>query len=347
VNGRVPSSKDDLEAGLQDEKVWSMKAPYCFTVLVFGALSTNVAFAGDRGDRANANTGVHGSGTAAQGEAKPAAEGPQSRAPSRAASDQIGAGTAKDGAGVAPADKSGTHATETSGSRAPTPPNSDAGAATAPAGAFGQPRLATPGNGAKENGSSAPIDTRITVHQGRHAPNSNEVKEIRELKEHLFKTPKTAVAPAIDGAHLTTHNRQQTRPLGTDGAPVRNAVGAVIEHRTTVPLSGPSAPSDANRQGSGLPVPDAQASRERSPGTVSTGDMAKQLSGTLPASNANAVQSGNHPSKTTALAIVTANAPVVNGTGMMRPGSSGGAVGGSAKVVTGAISGSSFRPKHP
>ena len=79
---------------------------------------------------------------------------------------------------------------------------------------------------------------------------------------------------------------------------------------------------------------------------VSTGDMAKQLTGTLPASNASA-QPGNHPPKTTALAIVTANAPVVNGTAMTRPGSSGGAIGGPAKVVTGAISGSSFRPKHP
>jgi hypothetical protein len=324
-----------------------MKGPYFFTVLVFGALSTNVAFAGDRGDRANANTGVHASGTAAQGEAKPAAEGAQSRAPSRAPPNQINEGAVKDSAGVTPADESGKRTADTSDSRAKSPSKSDAPADTVPAGAFGQPRLATPGNGAKENGSSAPIDTRITVHQGRHAPNSNEVKEIRELKEHLFKTPKTAIAPAIDGAHLTTHNRQQTRPLGTDGAPVRNAVGAVIEHRTTVPLSGPSVPSDANLQGAGLPARDAQISRERSPETVSTGEMAKQLSGTLPASNANAVQSGNHPSKTTALAIVTANAPVVNGTGMMRPGSSGGAVGGSAKVVTGAISGSSFRPKHP
>jgi hypothetical protein len=321
-----------------------MKAPYFFAVLMLGALSTSVGFAGHRSDQANVDRRAQASGTGAQGEAKPAAGGPQSSTLSRAALDQTNEGTAKDGAGVAPADKSGKHAADTSGSRVKTPPKSDASADTARAGAFTEPRPVMPGHGAKENEASAPIDSHITVYQGRPAANSSE---IRELKERLSKKSKTAIAPAIDGTRASVHNHQQTSPLGTDGAPARNAVGAIIERRATVPQSGPSAPSDALRQGAGLPPPDAQVSGARSPGTASTGDAAKQLSGAPPASSANAMPPGSHPSKATALAIVTANAPVVNGTAMMRPGSSGGAVGGPAKVVTGAISGSSFRPRHP
>ena len=325
-----------------------MKARYFFTILAFGALSTNVGFAGHRGDRANVDTRAHASGTAAQSEVNPTARGPQSAAHSRASSDQINESTAKDSAGVAPADRSGKHATDTSGSRVQIPTKSDATADAAPAGPFGQPHLATPGNGPRENGAGAPIDTRITVHQGRRAPNSNEVKEIRELNERLFKKLKTVIAPAIDPAHLNIHNHQLKLPLGTDGAPVRNAVGSIIEHRIAGPQRSLPATSDATRQVfSTMPTAGTQEWEERASGMVSTGDTAKQLNGLVPAIGANPMQLNNRTPKTPALAIVTTNSPAVNGTGMIRPGSGGGAVGGPAKVVAGAIGGSSFRPKHP
>jgi hypothetical protein len=324
---------------LPDEKVSSMKALYFCTILVFVALSTNVGFAGHRGHHSNVDNRVHAPGTAAPGQAKPAAEGPQSSAPSRAASDQINHGAAKDSAGSALAEKSGKPATETSSPRVKTPTNPDVPADTAPTGASGQPHLVTHGNGAKENGAGASIDARITVHQGRQAPNSNEVKEIRDLKERLFK---------MDPTHRSIHNHQQTSPLATDGAPVRNAVGANIEQRTAGSQSIPPTPSNATGQvSSGKPTTGIQVWGERSRGTVSTSDPDVQLNGTVRPDSARPSQFGNHPSKTTALTIVTANSPAVNGTGMIRPGSSSGAVGGPAKVVTGAIGGSSFRPKHP
>jgi hypothetical protein len=311
---------------------------------MFGALSTNVGFAEHRGHHATAGTGARATGTAAPGQAKQAAEGPQSSAPSRAVSDQINKGA--ESAGIAPLDKSGKHAADPSRPRAKTP-SSDATANGGRGDAIGQPRLAASGNGAKENGMGAPIDTRITVHQGRQAPKLNQVKEIRELKERLLKQSKTAIAPAIDAIRLSIHNHQQTFPLRTDGAPVRNAVGAITERRATIPQSGPSVPSEASRQGSGLPAADVQGPRERSPGTASTGDTAKQPGGPVPSSGASSAQPVSHPPKTTALAIVTANAAAISGAGMMRPESGGGAVGGPARVVTGVINGSSFRPKHP
>jgi hypothetical protein len=48
-----------------------------------------------------------------------------------------------------------------------------------------------------------------------------------------------------------------------------------------------------------------------------------------------------------ALAIVAGNGPSISGTGMVRPGSSTGAVGGSTKISGGAIGGNSVRAKHP
>jgi hypothetical protein len=323
-----------------------MKALYFFAILVFVTLSTNVGFAGHRNHHAHADTGAHASGTAAQGQGKPATDGPQSSAPSRTTSDRINEGTAKDRAGVVPTDQIGKRATDPSGPHVKTPPP-DVPANTVPIGAFGQPHPPA-GNGTKENNEvGTPIDTRITVHQGRQAPNSNGLKEIREFKEGLFKKAKIAIAPAIDPIRLSIRSHQPTSPLGTDGAPARNAVGAIIKHRAAALQSTPPAPSDAIRQvPSGMPTTGPQISRERAPGMVSTGDVAKPLNGSVPAIGVSPMPS-SHPSKTTALAIVTTNGPVVNGTEMIRPGSGSGAVGGPANVIAGAISGSSFRPKHP
>jgi hypothetical protein len=324
-----------------------MKASYFFTIVVFAALSTSVGLAEDRGHDAGADAGTHASGTATQGQVKPAAEGPQSSVSSSAAPNQIKEGAARDGAGVAPADQNGKRVVDTSGPRAKTPLKSDAPVDAAPVGALGQPHLLAPSHGTKENGESSPIGTRIVVHQGRQAPNSNGVKELRDLKERLFKNSKTAILPAIDPTHLSVHNHQQTSPLGTDGAPARNAVGAIIEHRAVGPRSNPPSPSDATRQlSSGVPTTGTPALGERARGTA-TDDPAKPLNGTVPAISPSPTQLVNHPSKTPALAIVTTNSPAVNGTGMIRPGSGGGAVGGQAKIVGGAINGSAFRLKHP
>jgi len=171
--------------------------------------------------------------------------------------------------------------------------------------------------------------------------NSKDIKEIiRGLQERLLKKSKTAITPATDPLHY-----RQTSPLGADGAPMRNAIGATVDQRIAMPRNGSAAPSDATRQGP--PTIGAQVSGERGPPTVSTGDTAKSPNGMVPGSIANSTQPANHLSKTTALAIATTNGPVVNGSGMIRPGSGSSAVGGAAKAAAGAISGSSFRPKHP
>src|SRR5262249_25702021 len=137
----------------------------------------------------------------------------------------------------------------------------------------------------------------------------------------------------------------------------RHVVATVIDPRFVLVFSQFTAPcplvmkvQGTARKVRGCPgssVAGTPASGERAPGTVSNGNVAKRLSGAAPASSANWTPPGNHPVNTTALMIVTTNGLAVNGTGMIRPGSGSDTVGGPARTVTGAISGSSFRPKHP
>jgi len=63
--------------------------------------------------------------------------------------------------------------------------------------------------------------------------------------------------------------------------------------------------------------------------------------------NSAAVPASDKAANTAALAIVTGSGPSISGTGTMRPGSSTGAVGGSAKVSGGTIGGNAVHLKHP
>jgi hypothetical protein len=60
-----------------------------------------------------------------------------------------------------------------------------------------------------------------------------------------------------------------------------------------------------------------------------------------------ALPTSDKAANTAALAIVAGTGPSISGTGMMRPGSGTGAVGGSAKVSGGVIGGNGVHLKHP
>ena len=60
-----------------------------------------------------------------------------------------------------------------------------------------------------------------------------------------------------------------------------------------------------------------------------------------------AVPAADQAANSAALAVVAKKAPSISGTGMTRPGTGTGSVGGSAKTSGGAISGNSVQPKHP
>jgi hypothetical protein len=60
-----------------------------------------------------------------------------------------------------------------------------------------------------------------------------------------------------------------------------------------------------------------------------------------------AVPAADQAANSAALAVATKNGSSVSGTGMTKPGTGTGWVGGAAKVMGGAISGNNVQPKHP
>jgi hypothetical protein len=208
-----------------------------------------------------------------------------------------------------------------------------------------------------------PIDTQITVNQGRRPPFrgsrisrsvSDVSKSIASFKERLLKTSKTAIAPATDPSHHGAHRLQPNSRSDTREGTARNAAGAAIAHRAAVPSSAGSTPTGGPRQNSaGLPaaagpaVPAAGSQPQGSPaaGTVSAAHATMQSNGTAPTNSVGPKLPDGHPG--TALAAVATKGTAINGSSMVRPGGGSGAVSGAPKVVAGVLNGSSFRPRHP
>jgi hypothetical protein len=191
----------------------------------------------------------------------------------------------------------------------------------------------------KEGGAGGPIDTSITVHQGR--------RTIKDIKESLLKKPKIAVAPATGLKLDHIHIHLQGPLVGPDGGLHRNAVGTVViqavKHGNAA-TGGAAAPTTTS-----VAAPTTTTAAPQGSGAIIHDPSTKAPGGNVPVVNSSpgAPQIGNHASGTAALAIVTARGPSINGTGMIRPGSGAGVIGGPAKIAGGFISGSSFRPRHP
>jgi hypothetical protein len=313
--------------------------PRMFAILAFGTLSTDVAVAGHHGHRAGGGAAASRPGTDPQSLAKsPMLGGGQRGAGPPAqggAADHVNVGVAKDGSGLTGTDRViGGDANDHTRKSAKTSVSATTVPDNAPPVAQGFHRAATPapGAGGKQGDAGVAIDTRITVNQGRET--------IRGSKERPLKKPKLTTAPGIGLMHEPVHIFHQGSPVGSNGGPRRNAVGAAVEQDKVVERSRDKARGAAATITTIATAPGA--------GAVSHDHDTKRAIGSAPidGSISGATQSSNHASSTAALKIVTANGPSVSGTGMIRPGSGVGAVGGPAKITAGAISGSSFRPKH-
>jgi len=325
---------------------------HLFAVLAFAAaLSTNAAVA--RHHHAGGSNGAKASGVGTPNQANPPT----------ANGSQLGSAPATEGVtDHANADNTGKGGTEQTGPHSKMPkaggkPNT--GTATTPVNAHGHLHGVAPG-GTPESGAGAPIDTSITVHQGRNAlKGSREAKDL--IKERVSKRSKAAIAPGAAAApgnliapgaaiapgtapaHQPAHDDHKKVPVSPDGGRQRNAVGAVVDtstKHTNSTASGTAVPANTPALTAGSPP---QGPAAISPNT-------KPLAGGGPFGNSGAsgtTQIGSHPSGTAPLAIATMGGPSINGSGMIRPGSGTGAVGGAAKIAAGVIGGSSFRPKHP
>jgi hypothetical protein len=60
-----------------------------------------------------------------------------------------------------------------------------------------------------------------------------------------------------------------------------------------------------------------------------------------------AAQAADKAANSAALAVVAKNPPSISGTGLVRPGTGTGSVGGSAKIAGGSIGGNGVQVKHP
>jgi len=308
---------------------------HLFALLAFSALSTNAAVArhhhGHHAGGGNATANTSGTGTLNQAK------------PPTAIGGQPGSAPATDGGGPdhVNADSTGKGPTDPSGQQ------SKIGVVPAPGtsvNAQGRFHAVLPG-GAQESGPGAEIDTRITVHQGRNAPKNNSktlkaaIGPGRTIVPGTASPPTNPIAPVTNVGHRRAHDQHQKPPGVANGVPQRNAIGAVVDKSVK--------PGNTSPIGAAAPINTSTAApTTNSAPPPGAGAMVHDPKPPInPPSGA--TQIGNHAAGSTALAIVTTSGPSINGTGMIRPGSGTGAVGGAAKIASGVVSGSSFRPKHP
>lgn len=223
------------------------------------------------------------------------------------------------------------------------------------------PGVVTPDTSAPASIARAPIDTRITVNQGRSLlrtakgrsqfsalplPQLKLTPPLAALKDRnepfAKKSPPVAgstlqaIAPAANHGHA---DFAQKPAMGDDGGLARNAIGVVIARHTVMPQAG--APLGIH------PLPGAMsiamhAAGEHGLATTATGVPLAANS----AKPTDATAATNQWRSDHAGSIASMGGPAVNGTGMSRPASTTGAAGALAKAPTGGLNGSSFRTKY-
>jgi hypothetical protein len=251
-----------------------------------------------------------------------------------------------------------------------TPPSREAPAADSGGGS--RPTITPPQVIPGASSARAPIDTSITVNQGRSllrsakgGPQSKSLPlpqlkltlPLATLKEPFTKRPNPlvgltlpapgATAPLANQGHAQDLARRPA--IGAAGGVTRNAIGIAIEMRTIVPHAG--APLSVH------PPPGAMSSAmhvssEHGPMTTAAGaplvsGNASPRDARLSTGTANQSQAGQADRGLEAGHVATIGGPAINGAAMNRPASSTGAVGGRGHVVAGVLNGSSFRPRYP
>jgi hypothetical protein len=232
------------------------------------------------------------------------------------------------------------------------------------------PQVATPDTST----ARAPIDTSITVNQGRSLLRSAKggppskslpLPQLKltlplaaTLKEPFSKRPNPLVGltspapglmlpapaqmpPAVN--HGQAQDLAQKPAIGAAGGVMRNAIGVAMEPRNAVQHVGvpfgihplPAAISTA------MHGPSEHGPATNAVGAPLGAGNASPRGARLStgAANQNQVLQANH--------VASNGGPAVNGAAMNRPASGTGAVGGRGHVVAGVLNGSSFRPKYP
>jgi hypothetical protein len=186
-------------------------------------------------------------------------------------------------------------------------------------------RQSAPGTGDKAINAN-PIDTSIIP----SAPRSMKAAKASDGKVIIFgRLPRRFGVP------------QQSRALDSTA---RNAIGNYLQDRAN---------ADATRPDPARPQPNALGLiNKHSVGTSATSgasDPARNAIGAIMIKQLSAAtaQTSHQSSGLVAAAGRPVTNAAINGTGMARPGSLGGTIGGPAKNGTGVINGTGIRSKHP
>ena len=214
---------------------------------------------------------------------------------------------------------------------APETVKTDGSAETAPAEDRAHRHATTPGVGpsSKEGSAETPLDTTITVNQGpasiKHAKTRLGKKTKTAYTTKTAKTTKTTGALGVVLKHQYVFNHRQKPSVGLGGNLQRNAVGALVEHKTD---------HDKTIEHSTTVVPGVTA---RTTGPVTPNLVTKAVNG-------NATIDKSRPD---ANKIVRTSGLSISGTGSFRTKFDTGALGGPAQINSGVLSGNMFHPKHP
>jgi hypothetical protein len=227
------------------------------------------------------------------------------------------------------------------------------------------PRVVTPDTSTAASIARTPVDTSITVNQGRSLLRGAKGRSqfsvlplplltltpplatLKDRNEPFAKKPSPVAGLTIGPAapianHGPTQDLVHKPAMGDDGGLARNAIGAVIARHTVMPQA--STPLGVHAL-PGATLIALHAAGQHGPATTAAG---APLAATNAKPSEAAVSTGaaseqaRHPTF-----VASTGGPAVNGTGMARPALSTGAIGGPAKAATGGLNGSSFRTKYP
>jgi hypothetical protein len=238
-----------------------------------------------------------------------------------------------------------------------------AGRAVAP------PRAAAPEGAAAPSIARAPIDTSITVNQGRlplrsahggptfravaslHLGLAPPLAASRDPKSPFAGKPNPIAASALALSHGHAQDQAQRLVVAPDGGLPRNAIGVVIDQRANAAHPGASVGLHAFPDATTAMHPTGHAAGEHGAATTPAGvplaaANAKPGEASASTNAASPLQAGHPDQGLRGSQIASIGGPNINGS-TMRPASGTGAIGGPAKVTAGALNGSSFRTRYP
>jgi hypothetical protein len=270
----------------------------------------------------------------------------------QSAGQQNNAGAPVSGAVHSPAVETQGGTTQATGGESGKPAGNRAGPASQTEGGTGggtesaaghQPAVKPLTGGHGEDIWDSPIDTSITVHQGRTPNKGPKVigVAVRAIAQRLWNKSMSATVPGA-AIHHDAHNEHQKPTQASSRSffragisfPARNAIGASIEPRTaTDPFQvSHSAQQRVFLQGTGKTAFGAQGA---APISIATdhNPATQQIIGSGVAAHG--------------FVAMSAGGPAISGTAMIRQGSGAGAIGGPPKAASGVISGANVRMRHP